>query len=267
MTTVRCPNCEATYKVDPAKLAGGGRKLRCAQCQTVWLATAEAAAEDAPAPVDDVPVPAPDNGPADADKIEEAPAEGDAAFAPDHDDMVVQRTPGVDAVVRVGGWRQWVRGENKWRTAALGVVLAGLATGGLVVWMNLQGADVAAPASDFALPVGEVSSTVAFASDVVKPPAGIVLHRVRGEVSEVDGDGGGMALTVRGLLANTTSQTITVPPMRLELLGKDGSVADMWPVSGVAARMEPGAEEAWTVSLSAPDMTAVQGWRVVFVAE
>lgn len=267
MTTVRCPNCDATYNVDPAKLAGGGRKLKCAKCQTVWLAMAEPVEVAAPKAVE--PPAAPDEAAETAAVPEVADAaadvaDGDAAFAPDTDEMLVQRTPGVDAVVRVGGWRQWIRGENKWRSAALGVVILGLLGGGLVVVMKMGGEEV-----EEELPVVAVAAepVAAMPSDVVQPPAGVVLHRVQGEVSEVDGQGGGVALTVRGLLANTTSQTITVPPMRLELLGKDGSVADMWPVSGIAARMEAGAEEAWTVSLTAPDMTSIQGWRIVFVAE
>ncbi|RYE61018.1 MAG: hypothetical protein EOP20_00885 [Hyphomicrobiales bacterium] len=275
MTTVRCPNCDATYHVDPTKLGGGGRKLKCAKCQTVWLATAEFA-EPAPAveplaeaeatinrepaaepAAEAVPEPAPELG-----------ADGDAAFSPDSDDMLVQRNPGVDAVVKVGGWRQWVRGDNVWRSVAVGVVVVGLLAGAAVTWMKI-GAAPKTPETEHADAVAEDAAApkVAMLADVVPPPEGIVLHRVRGDVTEVEGSNGSMALTVRGLLANNTSRTITVPPMRLELLGKDGNVADMWPVSGIAARMDGGAEEAWTVSLTAPDMTNIAGWRVVFVAE
>ncbi|RYG59677.1 MAG: hypothetical protein EON60_09695 [Alphaproteobacteria bacterium] len=275
MTTVRCPNCDATYHVDPAKLGGGGRKLKCAKCQTVWLATAEfveeppvvetVAAADMPLSrepaVEALPEAAPEIAP-------ELGADGDAAYSPDSEDMLVQRNPGVDAVVKVGGWRQWVRGDNVWRSVAVGVVVLGLLAGAAVTWMKM-GAAPHTPETEHADAVAEDANTpqVAMLADVVPPPEGIVLHRVRGDVSEVEGSNGNMALTVRGLLANSTSRTITVPPMRLELLGKDGNVADMWPVSGIAARMEGGAEEAWTVSLTAPDMTNIAGWRVVFVAE
>ncbi len=265
MTTVRCPNCDAAYNVDPAKLGEAGRKLKCAKCQAVWLATAEFVEEPA-AVAEPVQPEAPvaggdghDDGVAPA-----SDAEGDAAFSPESDEMLVQRNPGVDAVVRVGGWRQWVRGDNLWRSAAVGVVALGLLAGSCMIWMSLAGKGGEEPVVEHPL---EAAADVALTADVVPPPEGIVLHRVRGDVSPVDGKDGGMALTVRGLLVNTTSSTITVPPMRLELLGKDGSVADMWPVSGIAARMDGGAEEAWTVSLTAPDMSTIAGWRVVFVSE
>jgi hypothetical protein len=67
------------------------------------------------------------------------------------------------------------------------------------------------------------------------------------------------------LLSNVTSESIIVPPLQLELLGDDGKVADLWPVSGVSGTLEPMAEQAWTVSLSAPTMADIKGWRVVFV--
>lgn len=34
-----CPHCTTSYAVDPAKFGGGGRRVRCARCQQVWLAT------------------------------------------------------------------------------------------------------------------------------------------------------------------------------------------------------------------------------------
>ncbi len=47
-----CPACEAEYDV-PEAIGGAGRKVRCARCQTVWLASAappEPEPEPAPAP-------------------------------------------------------------------------------------------------------------------------------------------------------------------------------------------------------------------------
>lgn len=34
-----CPHCTTSYAVDPAKFGAGGRRVRCARCQEVWLAT------------------------------------------------------------------------------------------------------------------------------------------------------------------------------------------------------------------------------------
>ncbi len=48
-----CPACEAEYDV-PEAIGGAGRKVRCARCQTVWVASAVM-----PAPVPSEPAPAP----------------------------------------------------------------------------------------------------------------------------------------------------------------------------------------------------------------
>lgn len=34
-----CPHCTTSYAVDPANFSGAGRRVRCARCQEVWLAT------------------------------------------------------------------------------------------------------------------------------------------------------------------------------------------------------------------------------------
>ncbi|MGD9839957.1 MAG: MJ0042-type zinc finger domain-containing protein [Afipia sp.] len=33
-----CPHCTTSYAVDPANFGSGGRKVRCARCQEIWLA-------------------------------------------------------------------------------------------------------------------------------------------------------------------------------------------------------------------------------------
>lgn len=176
------------------------------------------------------------------------------------DDMLLRRAPGLDAVVRVGGWRQWVRGSNSWRLGAVGLIGLGMLAGAWVVWGKLH------PEAEIVVakpvPVEEAKRVDA---EVIQPPKGVVLHRVHGDISELTGPEGGVALTVRGLLTNTSSNTVVVPALRLELLGNDGKVADLWPVSGVSGTLAPQAEQAWTVSLSAPDMRAIEGWRVVFI--
>ncbi len=267
MITVRCPACDAAYNLDDAKLAAGGRKLKCARCKTVWIAEAPPAPAEAASAVE----PAPEVAAPPAPEPVEAPAVAPVADAgsealPEPEPLPealedYPREYAVDEVVQIGGWRQWIRGGNAWRSGALGLVLLGLLTGGGVVALKLIPESAEEP----------VAETVAVAepltSKIVQPPEGLVLHNVRDDVAPVEGEQGGVALTVRGLLANTTSKTLVVPPMHLELLGDDGRVADTWAVSGVSGDMEGGAEQAWTVSLSAPDMTRIRGWRLVFVED
>ncbi len=52
-----CPACEAEYDV-PEAVGGAGRKVRCARCQTVWLASAAPPAPSPPEPERE-PAPAP----------------------------------------------------------------------------------------------------------------------------------------------------------------------------------------------------------------
>ena len=266
MITVSCPNCDATYQLDESKLADGGRKLKCAKCQTVWIAK-RPEVEPVVSVVEETPVVEEEVAP-----VVEAVAEGDIASpedAPPTEEMIVQRTPGVDALVRVGGWRQYVRGGNIWRTGAMTFILLGVVAGGFVAYGKMTAQAPERDGVDESSHGQVVSSTMLAetkdTSQVVQPPKGVVLHRVRGEATSVEGKNGGVALTVRGLLSNTTSDSIVVPAMQLELLGDDGKVADLWPVSGVSGTLQGGAEQAWTVSLTAPDMSAVKGWRVVFV--
>lgn len=270
MMTVRCPNCAATYQLDASKLASGGRKLKCAQCQTVWIATAEP--EVVPVvevPVEEIPEVKKPVGIEDAAaeeaavQVEDEPVEGFGDVLPSEEE-IIQRTPGVDALIRVGGWRQYVRGDNIWRSGAVVLILMGVLAGAGVVFSRMGAHEVETVKVKGHAPV---DAEAAHKDAVVQPPKGVVLHHVRGEVSEIEGGQGGVALTVRGLLTNTTSATVVVPPLRLELLGADGKVADMWPVSNVSGTLAPAAEQAWTVSLTAPDMSSVKGWRVVFVSE
>lgn len=41
---VRCPSCETTYRVDPAKMPAGGVRARCAVCSSVFAVSAPASA-------------------------------------------------------------------------------------------------------------------------------------------------------------------------------------------------------------------------------
>lgn len=260
MITVRCPNCEAAYQLDASKLADGGRKLKCAKCHTVWIARAEPPVAEAPVEAPAEPTPA-----AVATPPAESPAEPAGEELPPPPDGLITRPPAMEAVVRVGGWRHWVRGDNIWRSGALAMIALGLLAGAGVVWMKLgqQGA-IEELHDPLQVPPMEHAPRD---TGVVQPPEGVVLHRVHGDVVPLEGEGAGVSLTVRGLLTNTKPETVQVPALRLELLGADGQVADMWPVSNVSGTLAPLEEQAWSVSLTAPDMSSVKGWRVVFVKD
>jgi predicted Zn finger-like uncharacterized protein len=260
MLTVRCPACLAAYQIDADKL-GAGRKLKCAKCGTIWLATAEneapqasvaAGPEAAPQVPAAAPVPSP---PAEGLTEEKAPV-----FAPGDEEFI--SAPDLDSVVsaRPAGWSVWWH-RHQWMLGAVVLATAGLAMGLAVLMQQLGAPDEGEKkAQEHPAPAqAEVKKVI----KPIEPPAGIVLRRVHSEVSATET---GVLLTVRGLVTNTTSETVSVPPLLLQLLGKDGTVQDMWPVSSVAGDLPAQAENAWSVSLTEPTLDAVRGWRVVFTA-
>lgn len=264
MLTVRCPACLAAYQVEAEKL-GAGRKLKCAKCGTVWLAVPET---EAPRPVEDAtpaeaPAPAPEAAPA----VESQPApvsstlaagltEEQASFAPGDEEFI--NPPSLDSVVdaRPAGLRVWWQ-RHQWMVGAVVLATAGLVMGAVVLMQHMDAG------SDEAARAGAAPPLVAAKRGVkrIEPPKGIVLRRVRSEISPTDT---GVIVTVRGLVTNTTSATLVVPPLLLQLLGKDGNVQDMWPVSSVAGELAAQDENAWTVSLTEPTLESVRGWRVIF---
>ncbi|MCA0423227.1 MAG: zinc-ribbon domain-containing protein [Proteobacteria bacterium] len=57
MIRICCPSCATAYDLPDASIGPGGRKVRCAACQTLWLAE-PTAATDAEAVTDPAPAPA-----------------------------------------------------------------------------------------------------------------------------------------------------------------------------------------------------------------
>ncbi|HRJ68619.1 MAG TPA: DUF3426 domain-containing protein [Beijerinckiaceae bacterium] len=41
MTRIQCPTCDATYDLPQDSIGPAGRKVRCAACKTLWVASAE----------------------------------------------------------------------------------------------------------------------------------------------------------------------------------------------------------------------------------
>lgn len=286
MVTVRCPACLATYNLDPAKvgpeLVTTGKKMKCAKCGTVWLAkpeseealavaaqaeakaAAQRAADATAAPVSAAPSEktAADSAPDSAPPAEPAPeAANEPVSAPLPEDALLSQGPSLDSMAhaRRPGLR-WLRGENRWALGAVLFVGIGIVMAGWVVLHRLHRSDTPNTLQlDAARPAA--ATTAPRAPATVNPPAGVLLRRVRSEISAIDG---GVMLTVRGLVTNTTSKSVVLPPLMVQLLGADGSVQDMWPVSSISGTLPPQAENAWVVSLTEPSLDAVKGWRVVF---
>jgi|GEM_PF-4436901 len=282
MVTVRCPACLALYKVDPAKLGGGGgapaRKMKCARCGTVWLPMAEAAEEEKTAPEaqkpaegvtetpqEDEPAKRAENSVQDTDKKEEnLENPKDVAEAPPPE---APESPGLDEVlVRQGAYSRLKNNVNSigWsRVGGLLIALVGLVLGVYLGWQH-WGNTAAAGGRPAAIAGNSAAATGSNLGKVVPAPKGVVLRRVHSDIRNIKG---GVLLTVRGLITNTTSQSVPLPPLVLQLLDANGKVADMWPVNSISGTIAAKTENAWTVSLTEPDLDRVRGWRVVFSEE
>ena len=287
MFTVSCPNCAATYNLDEAKVGPQGRKLKCAKCAHVWVAMAPAAA--VPPVVE--PVAAPVAVPA-VEEVKPTRAEAAAEVAAEVKEAVASaaaepgtpvavpdpsaldehlpdfdfKLPDIDhmaGVGRMGGLRALAGGE-KWLWLALILCVVGILGG---VWSLLGGG--AKPAQSDADEIGSkvaaVSDTapVEAAKQVTTAPEGLQLRDVKAEF--VTGDKAGVTFEVKGSLKNTTSATMVLPGVQVELVDKKGEVADVWPVKLTRSSIAGGGELSWGVSFTNPPTEEMAGWRAVFV--
>lgn len=257
MFTVNCPACDAQYQLDEAKVGPAGRKLKCAKCGHLWVAmkpvvevAAGAVAEQAPevqAREGQAEKRAEDVLPA-VEKVEEQAPEPAAV------DL------GAAAEVGQRGWLAWFYGPNLWRMLGWGLILAGLLAGGWVVWHAWQEHDDLGKHQEAA--VEDVPLLAMEEPVVIPPPQGVVLQGVR---AEFIGEGDGVVLAVRGQVKNVGDAAVTLPQLQVELLGRDGKVADVWPVRLANHQLLPAVSLGWEVSFTNPPLKELAGWRAVFV--
>lgn len=79
---VKCPNCEAKYKLDPAKLTSPEPKIRCKKCNTIFKAVEEAATAATPSAEPKPATPAAASSPAATSSAELKPAAPTVAPSP-----------------------------------------------------------------------------------------------------------------------------------------------------------------------------------------
>jgi predicted Zn finger-like uncharacterized protein len=252
MPTVNCPKCDAGYEVPAAKLGAAGRKLKCAKCGEIWLATLPTVAVAEPT---ETPV-------ATASVNEDAPPPVSPA-QPDLEPALPELSPpevltDLAQLESWGGWGKLWRGENRWLTAAATLGMVGLAVGGWLGWQQW------APGPQAVAAVAPVHHDAV----MVKPPAGVLLNNVEAEVVQANGKDGqvaGMTLKVRGEVHNTGEALVELPQLALELVGLDGAMLDRVRVGELPELLGAGDERTWAVSVTAPTLTEVPAWRVVWL--
>lgn len=267
MFTVSCPNCSATYQLDETKVGPQGRKLKCARCGHIWVAMPPVAVVMPQVVPEAGPVPEAASQPApQAVAVQSespvAPTSVETPAVPVVEETVVHLPAPqveVEALVKVRRypWSRALVGERKWRTFGILICLLGMGGAVWVATVKMLPRQHAKAAVEVA-PAG-VSATVPV---VIPPPQGVVLQRVRAQFTQV---GEGVVLSVQGTMKNTSETAVDLPHLRVELLGKDGKVQDMWPVNLVSTTLLPAVEMPWGVSFTNPDVKNIAGWRAVFV--
>jgi predicted Zn finger-like uncharacterized protein len=240
-----CPQCAATYEVADISVGAAGRKVRCAACRTVWVATpvvelvatglSDGAGFDPPAPERrdapaEAPPPAESTGASEApDRVIDhapplTPADSpDSSPAPETEDAPLVRRA---ARLRRGARKASFRG---WPSAILG--LLALITG-ILAWR----ADI----------VRVLPQTASLFAKIGMPVnlRGLAFHDVS---TALESQEGVSVLVITGVIVNMTRQSIAVPRLRLALLNDVGREVHAW--SALPERNLLGPREAQPVHI------------------
>lgn len=234
-----CPDCETSYEVAPADLGARGRKVRCAECGSVWRAASET--ENPAADTGAVSSDLPRDEPADkATEVEieeiEVPETAPLPIVAAEDAIVVENSP-----QRRKGWRK-PRGTAPRATARPRfmqiVAAAGLAVlVALGVWRE-----------SVVKAVPDLAGLYAMAGMPVNL-RGLEFRDMKTvEVME----GGVPLLVVRGTIANVKDEAADVPRMRLAVRGVSGREVFVWTALPQKNQLEAGESVAFTAQLASP---------------
>jgi predicted Zn finger-like uncharacterized protein len=239
-----CPSCASEYMIDPARLGGEGRTVRCAGCKSTWFVTAtgeetEAAdrqgGDDAPdASGADVPATAFENAAGFADEPE-SPGEPSVETEPGGQDAWTPAPPPPDLAGNARASR-----------------LAGLAGASLALLICLA----------LAAAIWERGAVVRVAPATAALYAGIGLPvnlrglEFRGVRSEVVGVGTDAVLVVEGEIANISGRDAAVPPIEIGLQAAEGQMLYRWSNDPPAQSLKEGDALSFRARLAAPPSEA-----------
>jgi predicted Zn finger-like uncharacterized protein len=224
-----CPSCASEYIIDPARLGGDGRTVRCANCRTTWFVTAEEQ-PDGDTTLADLPSqPGWDN----ADQVGAGP----------------ERLPGYAADAQKGT-KARARRERAFSFAGLASSPAARRAAVAVVTIGC-----------FALPflvVGSRARVVEALPATAKLYAGVGLPvnlrglEFRGMKSELVAAGADIVLVVEGEVVNITGRDATVPPIEISVRGADGQMLYSWTNEAPQAVLGPSETASFRARLAAP---------------
>jgi predicted Zn finger-like uncharacterized protein len=238
-----CPSCASEYMIDPGRLGGEGRTVRCAGCKSTWFVTA--AGEEPEAADAEAGENAPDASDADAAENAarladqpESPGQPSVETEPDEQDAW---TPAPPAPPELAGSARASR-----LSALAGASLALLVCLALAAAVWGRGAVVRVAPATAALYAG------------IGLPVNLRGLEFRGVRSEVVGAGTDAVLVVEGEIANISGRDAAVPPIEIGLQAAEGQMLYRWSNEPPAQSLKEGDALSFRARLAAPPSEARQ---------
>jgi len=248
-----CPNCASRYEIAEAKIGTGGRKVRCASCQTTWQIEAPRAAETQPpeevlqsdldAAIPELP--SPPSAEQTAAELEEElrrAAEIDAdisALTAERTELPQPDTAPPRAPKRKRNWVSAPGAATRLPPAAAGIFVAiGLVALGLGLWQRER---VVRTVPQFA----GLYATIGLPVNV----RGLAFSAVESELVQ---DQQGRLLVVSGDVTNIAKGTTKVPPITVMVQGEDGKVLYSWTTEPPRPSLEPAELMHFRARLASP---------------
>lgn len=248
-----CPNCASRYEIAEAKIGTGGRKVRCASCQTTWQIeapqvseaqpTAEVLQSDLDAAIPELPSP-PSTEQTAAELEEELrrAAEIDAdisALTAARTELAPPDTAPPRAPKRKRNWVGARGAATRLPPAAAGIfVIVGLATLVLGLWQRERVVRVVPQFAGLYASIGLPVNVRGLAFSAVE--------------SELVQDQQGRFLVVSGDVTNIAKSTTKVPPITVMVQSEDGKTLYSWTTEPPRPSLEPAELMHFRARLASP---------------
>jgi predicted Zn finger-like uncharacterized protein len=248
-----CPNCASRYEIAEAKIGAGGRKVRCASCQTTWQIDAPQAVEAQPtaeilqseldAAIPELPgAPSPEQTAAELEEELRRAAEIDAdisAIAAGRSEAPQPEGPSPMPPKRKRNRVGFGRPGTRLPPAAAGILVAvGLATLGLGLWQRER---VVRAVPQFAGLYARIGLPVNV--------RGLAFSAVESELVQ---DPQGRFLVVSGDVTNIAKGVTKVPPITVMVQSEDGKVLYSWTTEPPRPSLEPAELMHFRARLASP---------------
>lgn len=214
---IDCPSCASAYHIARVQLGAAGRKLRCAQCRTVWFAATGDGAKDSTPEI-----------------VGEAVSERSAP--PSYDEIYGQARPDAPARPTGRAWRLPL--PSLGFVACVALMSAGM---GAVAWR--------AAVVRWAPPAARLYAAIGLPVNL----RGLDLRHV---TSTLLGDPGAQVLAVEGEIVNVAPAETSIPNLRLMVRGRDQSNLYVWTSAPPKSKLSKGEAVPFRARLAAPPESA-----------